>query len=453
MQHPDTPPDPPSDNNSFLFDLYSTPPPFNSNPSNQQDDSLIIESRQSPTPVAEGNDHQQFNTNAPASDSNSYLFDLFSTPQLSQVHSEQSITSPISPQDSQMGSPESEEPTRPQPEEIVVFPRSASHTPQVRSRPLSAASNWTHASEEDGSVSDQESPTRVTIPPPPIRPQVAAGNFGEAASGKYIPYPADINEEAAHSLRVDLSNEKSRNEVTEAFYIVQQDLNDEITREITEAALGYGQYYLKEPKLTLRPQHDFVLKQNQLQTAALVTIQALDAGTALHPGDTSTTFLTPQAWFCLAAATLAAIIRGNIRSPNNAINGIKPLNTNDKFEIHKDLVHPLTEGATIRHMALQIAEAYDKARTNPLKLTPTEVYDQLTAVKLATLTKAAETSAKSQLDTTDIHNKIRQDLINNPAEMEQIQHSVKEAIFQELNKEALEDLDTWREIYREEFKD
>ncbi|KAH9051695.1 hypothetical protein EDB87DRAFT_1693873 [Lactarius vividus] len=235
--------------------------------------------------------------------------------------------------------------------------------------------------------------------------------------------------------------------------MVQKDLDDEIIREINEAALGYGQYYLKEPKLTLRPQHDFVLKQNQLQTAVLVTIQALDAGTAMHPGDTSTTFLTPQSWFRLTAAVLGAIIRGNLHSPNNVINRIKPVNTNDKYEIHKDLVHPLTEGATIRHMALQIAEAYDKTHTNPLKLNPTEFYEKLLATKLDTLTKAAEIEAKAHLNISDIQSNVHQNILNNSTEMDNIQHAVKEAIFNELNKEALEDLNTWREIYREEFKE
>ncbi|KAH9051662.1 hypothetical protein EDB87DRAFT_1694125 [Lactarius vividus] len=260
MQQPDPPSDPPSDNNSFLFDLFSTPPPLPTT-TDSNNDSLIIESRQSPALAAEGNS-QMLDPNPP-SDSNTYLFDLFSTPHASQIHSEQSITSPISPQDSQMGSPESEEPTTYQPKEIVVFPRSASHTPRVRSRPLSAASNWSWASEEPGSDSEQESPTKITMPLPPIR-QSSSDNpkFKPAVEGKFLLAPADINDEAAHALRFDLSNTKSSSEVVEAFHIVQKDLQDEITREINEAAIGYGLYYLNEPKLTLRPQHDFVLKQN-----------------------------------------------------------------------------------------------------------------------------------------------------------------------------------------------
>ncbi|KAH9051501.1 hypothetical protein EDB87DRAFT_1694500 [Lactarius vividus] len=248
MHHPDPLPDPPSDNNSYLFDLYSTPPPF---PTTNNGDSLIIESPQNN--AVEGNSTLNNNNQQPPSETNTYLFDLFTTPPASQIHSEQSITSPISPQDSQMGSPESEEPTdhKLQPEEIVVFPRSASHTPQVRSRPLSTASNWSRASEED---------------PTPSNPW----------------------------WKCDLSNVASKSEVVECFHLINKDLKDEINWEINDTALSYGQYYLNELKLALRPQHDFVLKQNQLQTAALVVIQALDTGATFHPGETSNTFLTPQ---------------------------------------------------------------------------------------------------------------------------------------------------------------
>ncbi|KAH9054209.1 hypothetical protein EDB87DRAFT_1689534 [Lactarius vividus] len=252
---------------------------------------------------------------------------------------------------------------------------------------------------------------------------------------------------------VDLTNHNSKSEVFESFYIIDQDLKDEITREINEAALGYRQYYLNEPKLSLRPQHDFVLKHNQLQTAALVIIQALDSGTAMHPGDTSTTFLTPQSWFHLTAAVLVAIIRGNLRSPNNIINGFKLLNTNDAFELHKDLVHPLTKGATIHHMALQIAEAYDKMHNNPYKISPRDFYKKLLTTQIDTLKKAAKTEAQATFDTTNIHKEIHEQILNDKNTMENIHNDVKNSIFQELNQEALQDLNTWREIYWEEFKE
>ncbi|KAH9051514.1 hypothetical protein EDB87DRAFT_1582406 [Lactarius vividus] len=351
-----------------------------------------------------------------------------------------------------MGSPESEEPTTNQPEEIVIFPRSASHTPRVRLRPLSSASNWSRASEEGDS--DPDSPTKITIPPPPInQPLTKPPIFKAAIEGRYLPAPADINEEADHSLQIDLSNPTSKSEVVEGFHLVNSNLKYEITREINDAAIGYGQYYLNEPKLSLRPQNDFVLKQNQLQTAALVVIQALDTGSANHPGETANTFLTPQSWFRLTCAVLAAIIRGNLRSPNNALNGVKPINTNNSFDIHKDLVHPLTEGAAVRHMALQIAEAYNKTHTNPFKLSPTEFYNSLLKTRLETITKAAEVEASTTLDTSNIHHHLHQKILEDPIQMTEINNTVKQIIFNELNKEALDNIDTWREIYREEFKE
>ncbi|KAH9059682.1 hypothetical protein EDB87DRAFT_1684540 [Lactarius vividus] len=340
-----------------------------------------------------------------------------------------------------MNSPESEEPTTntiPQ-EEIVVFPRSASHTPRVISRPLSAASNWSHMSKEESETS-----------PSPSNPPI---NYRNAASGKTLPDPIKVTTDQTSDFKVDLTNTESTSESTKFFHDNNTYMTDEIIREVNEASLGYGMYYLNEPKLTFREDHDSVVKPNQFQSAILLVTQALDAGTANHAGETTTTLLTPDSWFRLASAIIAAILRGKIRSPSDAIKGGKPINTNDTFDIYKDLQHPTTQGECIKRMALQLAESFDNSRRNLAKQSPAEFYDQILDLRIKTLTKAAEAQAKKDFNPSTLTHNIRDDILNDKDTMDKIHEEVKMAIFAELNKEAMEDLDTWREIYREEFKE
>ncbi|KAH9052169.1 hypothetical protein EDB87DRAFT_1581964 [Lactarius vividus] len=104
-------------------------------------------------------------------------------------------------------------------------------------------------------------------------------------------------------------------------------------------------------------------------------------------------------------------------------------------------------------MALQIAEAYNKTCNNPYKISPGEFYDSLLKVQVNTLTKAVKTKAANNLDTSTIHQQVCKETLKNDSTLAKINNKVKQAIFAELNKEAMDDIDTWHEIYREEFKD
>ncbi|KAI9437263.1 hypothetical protein H4582DRAFT_2153439 [Lactarius indigo] len=225
-----------------------------------------------------------------------------------------------------------------------------------------------------------------------------------------------------------------------------QTLKEEFTREINDVVMGFSQYYLTGP-LQFRFDNDFSFRQENLQTAALLTLQALDTGTAFKEGETSVSILTPQAWHRLVMATLAAIIRGHLRSPNRAINGNKSLNWSiDSFVVSPDIPKPLSEGGAIRSMALQLAGYYDSKRTNPLHSSPEEFFNSLIEKQTNTLQRVANHMASREQTT-------HQDISHNDQEMSEIRSRVKESIFNSLNAEALNDLDTWRDIYREEFKE
>ncbi|KAI9429891.1 hypothetical protein H4582DRAFT_2064500 [Lactarius indigo] len=312
-------------------------------------------------------------------------------------------------QDSRMNSPESEESTHPAtppagqhaapdlpdaPEEIIIRGRNTTRMPRANTRRLSNASVWSHISEEPAS-SHSHSPTRFSSPPPAH----ATTNITQAVAGGAMPPPMSIQ----------ASNAKYGTELTSSLDINHED-------------------------------------QINLQTAALLTLQALDTGTAFKEGETAVSILTPQAWHRLVMATLVAIIRGHLRSPNRATNGNKSLNWSiDSFVVSPDIPKPLSEGGAIRSMSLQLAGYYDTKCANPLHMSPEEFFVSLVEKQTNTLQRITNRTAK--LDQT-VHSEITQ----NEQEMAQIRNRVKESIFNSLNAEALNDLDTWQDIYHEEFK-
>ncbi|KAI9434947.1 hypothetical protein H4582DRAFT_2173404 [Lactarius indigo] len=432
MIHPDPPPELPPDaldESNLYFDHFSTPPLQDPNTYTAADTPVPPDT----TPSVEGTPGTALNPiNLPSS-------------------------SQRDDQDSRMNSPELEESTHPavlpagthappelpeQPEEIIIRGRNTSRTPRASTRRLSNASVWSHISEEPAS-SHSRSPTRFSSPPPAL----VTADFTQAAAGGAMPPP----------LSIDASNAKYGTELTSSLDINHEDqivgfeandqtLKEEFTREINDVVMGFSQYYLTGP-LQFRFDNDFSFRQENLQTAVLLTLQALDTGTTFKEGETAVSILTPQAWHRLVMATLAAIIRGHLRSPNRATNGIKSLNWSiDSFVVSRDIPKPLSEGGAIRSMALQLAGYYDTKRVNPLHTSPEEFFSSLVEKQTNTLQRVAN---HTTLDTQSAH----KDILQDEAEMATIRDQVKKSIFDSLNAEALNDLDTWRGIYREEFKD
>ncbi|KAI9429685.1 hypothetical protein H4582DRAFT_2145018 [Lactarius indigo] len=436
MIHPDPPPDLPPDaldEGNLYFDHFSTPPL--TNPDTYT--AITVNESIAPMPPSEGIPGTAVNP-----------LSIPSTPP--PIHVDQ---------DSRMNSPESEESTHPAvppagqhapppdlpetPEEIIIRGRNTSRTPRVNTRRLSNASVWSHISEEPAS-SHSRSPTRFSSPPPPL---TMNADFTQALAGNAMPPPMSIHASNAKygtelTSSLDLNNEYQ----VIGFEANDQMLKEEFTREINDVVMGFSQYYLTGP-LQFRFDNDFSFRQENLQTASLLTLQALDTGTAFKEGETAVSMLTPQAWHRLVMATLAAILRGHLRSPNRATNGNKSLNwATDSFVVSADIPKPLSEGGAIRAMALQLAGYYDTKRSNPLHTSPDEFFSSLIEKQTHTLQRIVNRSTK-------ISQQAHDSITHSDEDMEQIRNKVKESIFQSLNAEALNDLDTWREIYREEFKE
>ncbi|KAI9434083.1 hypothetical protein H4582DRAFT_2184753 [Lactarius indigo] len=434
MIHPDPPPNLPPDaldESNLYFDHFSTPPLHN------PDTYTAVDSTESPiiTPLAEGIPGSALNPITIASTNPSQEGDT----------------------DSKMNSPESEESTHPavppagthtppdlpeQPEEIIVRGRNTSRTPRANARRLSNASVWSHISEEPAS-SHSRSPTRFSSPPPAR----VSTNIQDAVAGRALPPPVSVHtSNAKYGTELTSSLDVDHEDQIVGFEANDQTLKEEFAREINDVVMGFSQYYLTGP-LQFRFDNDFSFRQENLHTAVLLTIQALDTGAAFKEGETAVSMLTPPAWHRLVMAVLAATIRGHLRSPSRATNGNKSLNwTVDSFIVSKDIPKPLTEGGAIRSMALQLAGYYNTTRVNPLHTSPEEFFDSLITKQTNTLQRIANRIAP---DTQPI----REELMKDEDTMAQIREAVKKSIFDSLNAEALNDLDTWWGIYRDEFKE
>ncbi|KAI9430747.1 hypothetical protein H4582DRAFT_2086098 [Lactarius indigo] len=431
MHHPEPPPPPSpplnalSDSNLYL-DHFSTPPMTDVNTFNLATPGPIIAAGNGPPDVAEGMAGSACNPLAISSDHNS-----------------------TSPQDSTMNSPESEEPTIPAVdiEAIITNLTDLSET--------NVASLPPDPEEIVDTTSQQVRIDRVRM----------VAYFGrnshlirEVVSGKLLPPPVSVHE-ANRKWNTQLKSDLDLNleEEIQTFEANDDNLKKELAREVNEVVMGYSHYYL-QGTLQLRADHDFPFSNENLQAAVLLSIQAIDTGASKHPGETMVPILTPHAWYRLTMAVLAVILRGWLRSTSKVATGTKSMNWNtDSFITHPDITKPLMEGGTICSMALQLTEVYDSNRINPLRLTPEEFYDNLLTAQTNVITRAAGKDNDTRTRRQEAQDRVVDDTIktmtSNATIMAEIRQKVKDTIFGQLNQEALNDADTWRAIYWEEFKE
>ncbi|KAH9049186.1 hypothetical protein EDB84DRAFT_1658060 [Lactarius hengduanensis] len=353
----------------------------------------------------------------------------------------------------------------PQPEVIEVRGRTTSRTPRVRSRALSNASVWSHATVE--SVSADGSPVRF-LPPgnsqdfPSVHFNTAlqmlkAGLLGpsydpNALDTGYIAQGLDqqMDDELAHDLAE-----------------TNETLKEELARDVTEKIVGWGAYHLGAP-LQMTKDSDFPAGPKTVHAAAALTITLLDAGASATRGDLLTNGLIPSSWTRLCLGILAAMIRGALRSPPILTRGSKSLNgTPDAFPKHPELDAPLTEGGAIMLMTQQLGGLFTSYKNHPDKSYPDSYFNKLIAVLDGTFDRsttasnvpaqeAARPPSKAEGPTREeqreqhFRNELERLRVDRP-EMDSIAAEVKAHMFQLLNNEAMSNLDEWRDVYKFEF--
>ncbi|KAH9038449.1 hypothetical protein EDB84DRAFT_1653006 [Lactarius hengduanensis] len=352
----------------------------------------------------------------------------------------------------------------PQPEVIEVRGRTNSRTPRVRSRALSNASVWSHATVE--SVSADGSPVRFL---PPGNSQdfmnarfttalqmLKAGLLGPS----YDPDALDtgyINQGIDEQMDTELEKELAETNET---------LKEELARDVTEKIVGWGAYHLGAP-LQMSKDHNFPAGPKTVHAAAALTLTLLDAGASATRGDLMANGLTPSSWTRLCLGLLAAMIRGALRSPPILTRGSKSLNgTPDAFPKHSELDAPLTEGGAIMLMTQQLGGLFTSYKNHPDKSYPDSYFEKLIAALNGTfdrfdtamhapaqdadrLSKAKGPTREEQRE-QHFRDELERLRVDKP-EMDSIAAEVKAHMFQLLNDEAMSNLDEWRDVYKFEF--
>ncbi|KAH9005734.1 hypothetical protein EDB86DRAFT_3070685 [Lactarius hatsudake] len=186
----------------------------------------------------------------------------------------------ISPQDSAMNLPESEEPIVP-----------AIDTTQVnRSLMQALDAALGHEACMKPRLGQRALPTLRLAPATGRGPTVTWGTQTGLFPDLYDPNALKDN---ALIPRGPLEEELDEEEY--AIYLLVQDeraLKDELARAITDVVMGKGGYYLTS-KLPFRREHDFPFGAEAMYSCSVATLTALDAGTALHDGELVIRDLTP----------------------------------------------------------------------------------------------------------------------------------------------------------------
>ncbi|KAH8978921.1 hypothetical protein EDB86DRAFT_3089827 [Lactarius hatsudake] len=346
----------------------------------------------------------------------------------------------------------------PQPEEIEVIGRTSptsNKTPRARSRTRSEASVWSHATVES-SVSDIAQPS---VPNPPSSNNLTFKwhNLGAAIRAGLLTDPMDPNV-------ISMSGYDPDGDEEEFLADLNRTLEAEIKQDVSSVLQGWSTYALRGP-IELRKGHELPTTKNEFNCMVQCFLTALDAGASSHDGETMVKAITPQSWMRLALATLAAILRGALRSPASLRSGSCLLSGIDSFPLHQDLDHPLTEGGAILLMSQQLGGLYRSNRNHPDKSYPDSYFDRLTTLldsrmhQIPTATAPTGPAPLTEADRAQVTAATRERLIFEGIEharldqtyMGEIKEAVKAEIFANLNAEALENADEWHAIYKHEF--
>ncbi|KAH9023362.1 hypothetical protein EDB84DRAFT_1564743 [Lactarius hengduanensis] len=352
----------------------------------------------------------------------------------------------------------------PQPEVIEVRGRTTSRTPRVRSRALSNASVWSHATVE--SASADGSPVRFL--PPSGSADLLSTQFNTALqllkSGLLGP---SYDPDALDTGYIDQgANAELDDEFMKDITDTNETLEEELARDVTEKVVGWGAYHLGAP-LQMSKDHNFPTGPKTVHAAAALTITLIDAGASATRGDLMADGLTPASWTRLCLGLLAAMIRGALRSPPTLTRGTRSLNgTPDAFPKSAGLDIPLTEGGAIMLMTQQLGGLFTSYKNHPDKSYPDSYFEKLIATIDGTLDRfpkvprvpaqesaqpsKADGPTREELREKHFHDEMERLRVDKPV-MDDIAAEVRAHMFQMLNSEAMSNLDEWRDVYKFEF--
>ncbi|KAI9429550.1 hypothetical protein BJY52DRAFT_1232584 [Lactarius psammicola] len=140
---------------------------------------------------------------------------------------------------------------------------------------------------------------------------------------------------------------------------IQEELMIAISRDLSEAWLGYGHFYLQKP-VKLAWDNSLPCTVEDFNYSIGVVIAALDCGVADNVGDLDHMALTPLGWFKMASVVVTAALHGALRSGGNKIRGHVHLGEDeeDEWKVVEGLVPPVTQGSCLAAASNQLVEFF-----------------------------------------------------------------------------------------------
>ncbi|KAI9449201.1 hypothetical protein BJY52DRAFT_1227907 [Lactarius psammicola] len=326
---------------------------------------------------------------------------------------------------------------------------------RVRMRDASRASVWSDASFESFDDDDLEF-FREAVPVPTDIPQF----FEDLEAAFHAPYllgAVDIS-----GIEVDGTKGTDRHGVCytddnkKDLIDLTDELRQELGREISSAASGYAEFYLRDMIKLHKNSHIPASVQDFNDSVGMV-IAALDAGV---DADVPIKGLLPSSWFRLAAGLLSAMLRGVLRSRDQKSKGRVDCDPVDHFHISQDLDMPATEGGRIAVMARQLSDTFDlySRKDQPDSVEYLQRIQKITQryTRRAVSKAAAQSYQVSVADAVTMRNialedhasRMLQELQDDPSTRTTVEREVRRRMMVKLEEECLEDIDEWRTVYR-----
>ncbi|KAH9020502.1 hypothetical protein EDB85DRAFT_2153034 [Lactarius pseudohatsudake] len=193
--------------------------------------------------------------------------------------------------------------------------------------------------------------------------------------------------------------------------LVVQALENAINRNIADSAddniqalrgelgaeyVGWAAYY-QEKDVELRRDRAVAVSQDAFNKALAVVALALDCG-PVKDTNAGATMLLPHQWFRVALITVAAAVRGALRSDDivrAAGHDLDP--RDDQLEVHQDLERPRTEGEALQAMLEHLSGLLKGWRGLPGDANPENFLDYLKTKSRADLEALAEMEAEAEV--------------------------------------------------------
>ncbi|KAI9449197.1 hypothetical protein BJY52DRAFT_1192783 [Lactarius psammicola] len=332
--------------------------------------------------------------------------------------------------------------------------RSVSRAQARRMRDASRASAWTDASFESFDHEDLEF-FRESVPFPTDIPQF----FEDLEAAFHAPYC--LNAVDISGIEVDgvkgteeygvCYSANDRNLVVE----LTEELRQELGREISSAASGYAEFYLRD-MVKLHKNSNIPASVQDFNDSVGMVIAALDAGV---DADLPIKGLLPSSWFRLAAGLLSAMLRGVLRSRDQKSKGRVNCDPIDHFHVSQDLDKPETEGGRIAVMARQLSDTFDlySRKDQPESVEYLQRIQKITQryTRRAVTIAAAQSYKVSEADAVTMKNialedrasRVLQELESDPSTKAIVEWEVRHRMMKKLEDECMEDIDEWRTVY------